>query len=381
MPEDAPSAQPPAIKSADDVAEAMARASQDPDQPQPPAEPPAESPAEPPAPVEAAAAAGPAADSDTTATPAEPVSDDAAAEHRRLVKFISEAYSYDFGGKYQDDDAHIRGTINADKLLGQRNEDAIYGRNVRQHEVEFREFLRQRQQAAQQAPQQPPQAPGQVPPPQAAQSPGPSREQLKAWRKELAREGENASPEAREGVEQFYEEAFDTLHELRTQPAQFAIQHLAPHLDPRVAQVTQQTMGRVSANQEETNKIHGFLHEHKDWLYQNGQIGPSENPNYTPDGQWLTDYALALERQGYPGSVALDYAHKTLFQYRVQQQQQSQAANPKPVKAAAQHQPAVAAPTGGDQEEAYQQDLKQFAAREGGLADHLIKMMTAGQLK
>jgi hypothetical protein len=381
MPDDAPSAQPPAqppaIKSADDVAEAMARASQgqDQDQPQPPAEPFTRPPVEPTAPAEPAAAAESAVDSDATATPAEPAVDQPDPERRKLLEFVDQGWGHNFGQKYRDDAEFITGAVHADKLLGQRNEDAIYGRNVRQHEAEFREFLRQRQ-APQQGPQHPPQPPGQVPPPQPQ---GPSWEQIKAWRNEVARDGENASPQAREGMEQFNQDALQTLHELRTQPGQFAVQYLAPHLAPGVAQVTQQTMGQVSANMEETNKVQGFVREHKDWLYQNGQVGPPES--LTPDGKWVTDYALALERQGYPGSVALDYAHKTLFQYRVQQQQQNQPVKPKPVKPAAQHQPAVAAPTGGDPEEQYKQDLKRFGAQEGGLADHLAKLAAAGQLQ
>ncbi len=364
----------PSIKSADEVADAMARASQ----PQPPAEQPVEPPAavEPAIePVEPAVPPEPAAD----ATPAEPASEQADAEPRKLMEFADQTLGSSFGQKFKTDMDFLVGMDHLTKRIAQRDEDAVYGRNVRQHEADFREFLHQRQ-SGQQPAQQPPKVPGQVPPPQSA---GPSREQIKAWRKELAREGENASPEAREGVEHFYEEAFDTLHQLRSQPGQFAMEHLAPHLAPGTAQVTRETMEQQSANVEEGNRIRGFLQKHKDWLYQNGQAGPPESPNYTPDGQWTTDYALALERQGYPGSVALDYAHKTLFQYRVQeqQQQQNQSAKPKPVKAAAQHQPAVAAPTGGDPEEEYRQDLKRFAAQEGGLAEHLAKLAAAGQLQ
>lgn len=381
MPDDAPSTQPPAVKSADEVADAMARASQGQDQPQPPAEPPTEPPAEPTAPVEPAASAEPAVDSDATATPAEPASDQPDpeqpdAEQRKLLEFVDQGWGSNFSQKYKDDAEFISGAVHADKLLGQRNEDAIYGRNVRQHEAQFREFLRQSQTA-----QQPPQAAGQVPPPQ-PQPQGPSWEQIKAWRNEVARDGENASPQAREGMEQFNNDALQTLHELRMQPGQFAMQHLAPHLAPQVAQVTRQTMGQVDSANAEVNQVQAFMREHKDWLYHNGQMGPPENRNYTPDGQWVTDYAIDLEKQGRVfGALALDHARKTLYEYRVQQQQQHQGIKPKPVKPAAQHQPAVAAPTGGDPEEEYNQDLKRFGAREGGLADHLAKLAAAGQLQ
>ena len=372
MPDD-PSTQPPAIKSADDVADAMARASQDQDQPQPPAEPTAQPPAEPTTPAEPAATGEPAVDSDAAATPVEPASDQPDAERRKLLEFVDQGWGHNFGQKYKDDAEFITGAVHADKLLGQRNEDAIYGRNVRQHEAEFREFLRQRQ-AAQQAPQ----PPGQVPPPQIQ---FPEYEQIEAWENEVARDGDNASPEARRGLEQAKRQMQRAAYEFGAHRNRVT-QQMAQEMAPQFTQVAQQTAAQTAAANAQVNEVRTFMHEHKDWLYHNGQMGPPENRNYTSDGQWVTDYAIALEKQGQVfGALALDHARKTLYEYRMQQQQQNQSAKPRPVKPAAQHQPAVAAPTGGDPEEEYKQDLKRFGAREGGLAEHLAKLAAAGQLQ
>lgn len=306
--------------------------------PEPPAEPPAQpTPTPEPAPQpspEPAAPTPPAAPEPTPASP-EPTTDDL-----QLTKFIDQGWGTNLAGKYQDDNAAITGLVHAAQLASRRDTDAEYGRAVREHEPAFRQFLSQQGQQGQ---------PAQAPP--VTEQP-PSWEQIQAWRAEVARSGENVSPEASRGLQQAQLAMERAAYQLAYQPEKI----IAPVVDPRVTQQTNERIDQRLSDVGEQQWVQQFEAQHKDWIYRGGQSSPE---NLTQDGQRLLQYAKFEQQRGRTPADALRYAYLSLHAERTQQAQQQQQPVPtQPVTPAAQHQPAVAAPPGGDPEEEYQQYLK-----------------------
>jgi len=344
------------------------------------AEAPAAEPTEPAAPsVEPLPSEPDAAEPDVPAAAEPNVGDD---EATKLTRFIDDGLGSKFKDKYENDAATITGLVEASRAIGRRDADAEYGRAVRQHETAFQQFLQQQgqQQQGQGQPQQPQQQPIQPP----SLSLEERQREIRQWQEIVAREGDNAPADVRRNLSQ------------ATDKIQGAAIEMAFHRDKIVAeaaeaarqaatevatQTTQQITQQQQATSQEQQQLSGFDQTHQGWMYQD-VARPHTQDNLTADGQMLVQTAGALRAQaqqaGRPiaDSQALEWARLMLVDQRVKQQQaqQAQVQPVQPVKPAAQRQPAVAAPAGGNPEEEYRQDMANIGTDKAmGLGELLTK--------
>jgi len=358
-----PSDDQPTVRTADEVAAAMLAASEQQETP-PSQESPAETPPETTEPSAEETAAQPAESGQT-----EPAAEGGEADvFNQALSNISQYAGSNWDKKYKSFDQWVMGMRNLERRIGERDADAEFGRQVRQYEREFQDFLQSRQ-APQPARQGQPQPTSDLPP----------YEQFQQWVDEVEREGDQASPEARRQVARINRELVRRLYQQQQNP-QAMLEQLQGYIAPLVQQSTQQVAGDIRRNQSQQQMVDQFREQHKSWLFVGGQPGVE---NFTPDGYRLSQYGNELMAQGIPIGNALQMAYDRLYRERSEQQRQQEAAaiKPKPVKPAAQHQPAVAAPAGGDPEETYREDLRKFANQPDGLAQHLMKLSAAGQLR
>ncbi|MBY0513841.1 MAG: hypothetical protein K2P78_08000 [Gemmataceae bacterium] len=88
-----------------------------------------------------------------------------------LADIIAQEHGIDLRGKYKNDTELLKGMVNALRLVGSRDADAEYGRQMRRYDVQFREFLASRQQGA----------PGQAVPQQQQPAGDPLWSNVKEW--------------------------------------------------------------------------------------------------------------------------------------------------------------------------------------------------------
>ena len=331
--------------------------------------PPVEAPAEPPPPEP------PAGEPTATAPdPAEPGAGDD--EATKLTRFIDDGWGTKLKDKYENDAATITGLVELTRAMGRRDADAEYGRAVRQHEGAFQQFLQQQQGQGQPQQQQPQQQPVQPQQPAA-----PEWEQVRHWQDIVAREGESAPADVRRNLEQVQQRiqrgAFEWAYN-RDKLIADAVKQPATEV---ATQASQQVTQQQQAAQQEQQQLATFNQTNQSWMYRDVNQ-PHDQNNLTDEGRLLLQTAGAVQHQakqtGRPvaSSQALEWARLMLVDQQVKQQQQQQAqVQPvQPVKPAAQHQPAVAAPAGGNPEEEYRQDIANIGTDKSiGLGGLLAK--------
>ena len=263
---------------------------------------PVDAPLEPTEPAEPVKATEPAEGSKPTdsavvqdGTPAKAV-EEPSAPSTKIMEYL-DSIGGTFGPKYASDAEAMTGVVNMQRLIGQRDEDAQYGRQVRSYEKEFQEFLNAKQ---------PP--PGQQPPPQQPQPLEYTYEQVQAWRQEieLARAGGNEPhPETmrqyQAAVEATNRRTFELANSQQPQVTREQIQQ-------QVQQGVQEQF-TAARGQEELARQHAayattFERDNAHWIYTDGD--PSKTR--TPQGQRFFAAAEYYAKQGAPPAVAIKEA-------------------------------------------------------------------------
>ena len=258
----------------------------------------------------------------------EPAPDGAAEDDAtRIATFYAENFNPNATGKFKDDWEFLRSHREMETMLGQRNEDAALGKQLRGHEQEFQQYLTSRSQQQPVAPSQPEQVP--------------NFEAFRLLQQQVVRDpdtgrpvpAEGAPPDAVQRLERALEAQQRTIHDLTYNPQKV----LAPLFQAQ-SQILQQQAAAVVEQQTRAAQDRGYVQQYEqansNWLYRDGQNPAS---GITPQGQRFQDYCGQAAQAGVStmGGV-LNYATMAMRAEAVGQPRTL------PTKPAAQRKPDVA---------------------------------------
>lgn len=231
-------------------------------------------------------------------------------------------------GKYGDDRNVLRGLYNAAKMVGQRDQDAELGRQLRPYARQIAEYL---------------QGGGQAPAPaQAGQSPPAaemSQKDVLAEFQELRQRvlavdpssGQAVyNPQSSAGDRQRYLELVQTIQKRQVEFGLDPERALGPVADKIAQRVMEQVWGQMQqgqAVQQEDTWLHQYERQNSPWMYVNG------NPElgFTPAGQEFLQRAQTLVANGATRAAAVQAAHE-IVAARYGQKAPAAAATKPPVK-------------------------------------------------
>jgi hypothetical protein len=277
-----------------------ALAAQTPSQPETPTEPPAEPETAPESPEEPEGAT----------TDEEPSGEDAS-----LLEFVRDELGKDLSGKFKDDAEFLKWAVNAESLIGKRDEDAVYGKQIRQllagNEAAFQEFLSGRQQA-------------QATPQPAAEQPV-SYEQWQLMQAQVA--SGKASPAVKERFERIQDEIARRLYESATvNPLQAAVEQRLQTLESQFEQ-------RLS-QREMQDQLSAWDRQNAATLYVNSD----PNAGFTPVGKRFEELFQETQAE-IPGVLS-----RAKYALRMAQAEQPKPNPTRKPPQKAKHQPAIAVP-------------------------------------
>jgi len=280
----------------------------------------------------------------------EPPCPEEAEDPKALLQAVDKALGSAFSKKYENIYEVLRGAHHAMTRLSQRDEDAEYGRRLREmfggREEEIARIL-QAQQAGQ---------------PQKQQEEAPTWEQVL-----LMTQQAESDPTKKAKLEEIQQRYMQTLHRLTFEPDKV----LQPYLDGVSQQIAEQAQQNITAMLSQYDEI-GYLRDwaakNADWLYEDGD----PRKPLTPRGEEfcrLHDQAAQMGIQHLPWR--LQYATEMMQaregQKQAQQTPPPQAPKPKPQ---AVRKPALSGGPKQDKQKEYEEDLKTLS-----LEEHLAKML------
>ena len=229
-------------------------------------------------------------------TPAKAV-EEPSAPSTKIMEYL-DSIGGTFAAKYASDAEALTGVVNMQRLIGQRDEDAQYGRQVRSYEKEFHEFLKAYKQ----------QPPGQQPPPQQPQPLEYTYEQVQAWRQEieLARAGGNEPhPETMRHYQAAVEATNRRTFELaNSQQPQVTREQIQQQVQQGVQEQFTAARGQEELARQHMTYANTFERDNAHWIYTDGD--PSKTR--TPQGQRFFAAAEYYAKQGAPPAVAIKEA-------------------------------------------------------------------------
>ena len=306
----------------------------------------------------------PATETPATETPTEPAAvettegepaagEPAAGEKppRGMIEALDELGG-SFGAKYADDAAAAQGIIENQKLLGRRDEDALYGKSLKPYHTELQEWWAARGQQ-QQAPQQ---VQPQVPQPEAVKPPA-TLEQMQLWEQEirLARgAGTEPNPESERLLKEASADMQRRLYEnaYPSQPPQPAV------TEDRQREIAREELAGYNQQQQqfsqESAAVKSVINQNAPWMFVDGD----EAKGYTTAGKMCGEAAIAY-RQGGAGMLASLNASLAAMPAEIAKQA---AAAPRtlPIPPGAMHQPQVATAAATQQTEQEKYDAAGF---------------------
>jgi len=266
-------------------------------------------------------------------TPAEPDEpNEGASGPDSFLDFVRERYGADLASKYPDDLTAVEGLVNAHRKLSERDEDAAYGREMRQYEQDFQQYLAWRQQ--QQAQAQPPSQPGTQEKPEFDPN----------WRYMVTRDEQGnlvPVPGAPADVVQKLQRAQEYI-QTRIQDLIFNQEPVPPeHVIAQAQQAAQQvamsTIQQQIAEQQAHSEMQQFATENREWLFVDGD--PNKGPTAALrqlEGVW-PQFAPGIQNGQYTPRQAIELAMNVVRGM----QPAPQTVEPKPQ---AKHKPGVAKP-------------------------------------
>lgn len=196
---------------------------------------------------------------------------------QRLTKWIGKRYGRDLTGKYRDDDATIRGLLHAEQLVGQRDDDAVLGKQLR-------ESGRQDELLGTKRPETPAVAP---------------KGEIKLLEQLVRALGDDAPKELVDKLRAARDQASDTMHQLMADPEAF----LKPHLDKMrqgILDASAQTLQQQSAAQQVHTEMQQLGRDNA-WMFADGNPpAPGQTPVLSPEGEQLNTRFMENEQRYAP---------------------------------------------------------------------------------
>jgi len=251
-----------------------------------------------------------------------------------LARYADAMLGSSYSSKYKNDQEAILGWHNAVQRLSQRDEDAAYGRQLKEYESEFRSFLESRQRPAQAPPAE-----------QLQQTNLPTIRDYERWKNEIAQKGEQASPETIRRFTEANEKIQEAMLNLAFRPHEV----LKPVVKPEVEQLAQQAQQYTQqlAQQQQQMAWQNWIGENRSWIFEGGEYGKP----LTPYAQRFMGHLQNAAQRQMPIDAGFQYAHAMAGMEQLQQQQQAQQAVAPKVEAPKKHatrQPAIAAPANAE---------------------------------
>lgn len=189
---------------------------------------------------------------------------------------IAEQAGYDLRNKYRTPEEAVQGLVSAQRMLGQRDEDAQWAKQYRQHESAINEMLRRQQEPQRQATDGPPEQPNPLLFNAVQRDPQTGR-----W-VPLA-----GYPQAyADKINQYY----DYVREQQLRQSTDPLATIKPMREEIVNEV-REMMQQEFAQQEYHNKANRIVSEISPWAFARGANGQmlrdpqSGQPSYTPAGR------------------------------------------------------------------------------------------------
>jgi len=296
--------------------------------------------------------AQPPAEPAQPAQPAAPTAPASAAQQDEFLELIRAEYGVDLSNKYRDGREALRGLLSGYERLAQRDEDAVYGRQVRQAQAA----------GMYQANWQQPLGPA----PAADQPPAKPKREIPeynpAWESQITRDEKGqlvaapgAEPDVVQKLAKYHNWARTEATKMLHQPEEY----FGDLIEQRAQQVIEQRLGDFAYQQDmqrSAQEAQTWMQRNMDWLCEHdpvtGQLvlDHGGHPVATPTGRVFAQHALNIA-QSFPGAtneqvVALaaqltrGAIHEQHYQAALRQAQQP--AQPAPNQPAAQ--PAAQSP-------------------------------------
>jgi len=267
----------------------------------------------------------------TAAPPVEPEPDPekATIAEDDLMKLVDEQFGGNFASKYKTDDDFLKGVVEAQKMIGHRDVDAEYGRQMRQYEPYLQQYMTQ-----QQTPE----------PEKPAQQPQLTYDQAKILANQVRQNPETgelepvpgAPPGAVGQLQEHSERIRRAAHDMAYNPEQY-IDSLVEQRMEQVPQYVQQTVSKAEADTRSRMESETWIDSNKQWLFNGGD----QANGFTATGNtFLTEYYNRLKPQV---DVGLKSNRQVLEESFDMFRQTVPAAPPGPAPQA-QHKPPVATP-------------------------------------
>lgn len=345
--------------------------------------------------------------------PAQPVGDNEPASDQGILDYIRSEYGDEeadrLAQKYNSNDAEVlKGLINAQHLVGRRDDAAKFGEQFKQWAPQFGEFLAQQQQqvppAAAYPPQnpylppqgyqaqpqypQPPQyqqqqaptgygLPGQQIPPPGVQEPRSQRPRFDPrWREDLRVNPETNEIEGPDDLVRAYRD-YQRYEKERSQKLLeegLTREEVVPLIRQEAQRIASEQLNQQWTRYKDESAAKDFLDTNKDWMFEGGQYrvaGGQLQGRLSEAGQRFTQHYLAAAQEAAHYNVAPEYraswAQRTaearlqaetaqwIMSHQAQQNQATPNATavqhkpPAPNHQAMLHQPSVTQQTPGDQ--------------------------------
>lgn len=285
---------------------------------------------------------------------------------RALLEAWDAMQGTQFGQKYRSDAEFMQGMSHLSRRIGERDLDAEVGREFRQYQDDFRQYLAAKQQG------------GSPPAAQAAAQaePPPTPEQVQLWAAEIARDGENADPGTRRKYAEAQRRMQDALLKIAYQPEAILkpwVDQAAQVAAQQAAQAAQMGAGQQIAQQQEQLAVQNWAEKNKEWLFHGGD----PNQGFTPQAVKFCEYfdqATADSQGQMPVPKRFEYATRALWADHARAQQQQQKAAPPAPRA--QRKPSVA--QSPKNPESYEERLEKYDLFQHLMAEYNDQLAAGG---
>lgn len=194
-----------------------------------------------------------------------------------FIDEVRDKYGVDLSGKYQSDDAAIEGLVNAQKLVGQRDEYAQLGQQLYPYLNQIQEFLSSGQQGQNGQTQQPQQPQGQQPEqPDAWWNPPQFNQAWNRWLDE-GQVREDAPLQVRQEIEQYLSYHDDWANKLTRNP-QEAFKPIEQSVERKVMERVEQMLSEREQQQRAYQQANSIMQSRQDAVFRK-----------TPSGEFVTD--------------------------------------------------------------------------------------------